>query len=176
MYIMISHRKKDHRELWAGETVCPICGKQSDFYTHREVTTSSIFFIIPVISFTSGRAIVCENCGHAKSIKGKEYKELEKKQISMLEERTYPRDRVQIDCSPQKTRLGLAIFKLIILALFAFIFLTPTLGVAFSNTSLNSSALIMFLPFSILCCLPFYFSLRRFLVLLKMNNAYKNSF
>ena len=169
MYILVGTKAKEKKELWAGNSVCPYCGQQSDYFIHRIITQISVYFI-PCLSITSGRILRCESCGYTKELKSKEYKAMQKKQLEMLENGTYPREKVSSDCSPKSIGLAWATVKLIFWGLF-FSFLVLT--VFFSLDGGVEPALLMsVIPFYILLGLPFYFSLRRYLVLLKMRKAY----
>ena len=105
MYIMVGNREKIIEDIWAGHHNCPTCGGIRNLYLKR-VNTEITAFFIPILTFSTKWAIVCEGCDHYKQLKRKEYLALRKEQIQKLEQGLFPAELVKRDYEPKKLKLG----------------------------------------------------------------------
>lgn len=112
MYVLVGTRSKVKKDFWAGRTKCPRCGQVCNFHLTKVIVRILVFFI-PIISITNKRYLVCDSCEWAKELSRKEYKEIRKKQMRLLDSGGIPDDIIKTDFNPPNIKFGWRIIKLI---------------------------------------------------------------
>ena len=102
MLIPMGYEQAVVDDLWAGQGECPHCQAQTNLHFKRVVTRIRVFFI-PILSFTTGRMLVYEDCDHYQNMKRKEYNAALKEQMTHMEQ--FPEEIILRDFDPKKNRL-----------------------------------------------------------------------
>ncbi len=176
MYILVGNKIRLKKDIWAGKAKCPHCGEVRDFHFHKLVQTATIFYV-PIISVTKKIYVVCDSCGASIEVSRKKYKEDRIKQIELLERGGAPKEIIYNDCNPDNIHFPIQLIKLVVSGLLAgfMMFVDLLAAIDMAKDTGNIFVSIIFSTYmSFMCSIPFIFSLKNFVVALKMRKAYNS--
>lgn len=171
MYIFVSHKNTLDQDIWAGVAHCPCCNNDSHFHLKKLKHKAHLYGLLPILTYTEKRYIICDNCGASREMKRKEYREMHEKQMEKLACGQIPSEIVSNDYSPRELKMVWRWIKFIIASLFALsaVFVATLLPYYETGFWAVIMSWLMFLPVGLV---PFCFILPDFIEAIKKQNAY----
>jgi len=168
-------REYEEHQLWAGDGRCQFCNANTSFSLAKLINRIDIM-IIPFLWIRKGLFVKCDTCGASQKVNGKQYNEMLKRQMMLLEQGSFTRERAAMDCS--STSVISSVFKTIFSALLAVIsvFVISMSAANIFGYRIKAEDLIVF--FVVLAifgsmCIPFVISVKNLLFKLKKKSVYK---
>lgn len=175
MRVLIGIESRMKKEIYGGQITCCKCGQVCNHHLSKLLLRITIFFI-PILSVTSNRYLVCDTCMSETEIVKKEYKELKKRQLQLLNRGEIPEEIIKTDFCPKNLKLYQKIFKLILSGILAVVMIFGGIGMAMEVTEKGDilGALFGFLYMGGFFSIPFILSLKNLKLALKKKKVYKN--